>query len=144
MQQITYWMFVLNWPSVAIYQAIGCFSLVSQSNLWQGDSCSYGSSIVRSSALIKSCLGRFPLCAHIPFIKSSCYYSCFCFLLLLHPYCSHAPPMMREVSCLGYTPLEMCRISNLYPISPDVRCFSHYPGSGRIVQLSGTLYVFFI
>ena len=48
-------------PSGAIDQALGQVSqLVSQSNLWQGDSCSSGSSVGRSLAVVRSCSGLFP------------------------------------------------------------------------------------
>ena len=51
-----------------------------------------GSSIVRSSALVRPCFGTFPLCAHVPLFQISFYYSRVCFFLLLHPYCVGYPP----------------------------------------------------
>ena len=54
-------------------------------------------SIVRSLALVSSCLGLFPFVP--PFLSSRfltiLHYSCVCFFLLLHPYRFHA----RDVLC---------------------------------------------
>ena len=58
-----------------------------------------------SLALVRPCLGLFPLCAHGPLFQIS-YYSLallFCFFLLLHPCCSHAQCILCGIHtpCIG-------------------------------------------
>ena len=80
--------------------------LVSQSNLWQGDSRPSESSMSRFLALVRSCLGLFhfvPTFLSSRFLTTLLLYSCVYFFLFVNLYCSYAQGILCEIhtSCMG-------------------------------------------
>ena len=97
--------------SHAAIQVRSKYLLVSQSNLWQGDS---GSS--RSLALVRCFPSSRPRSTLSDFLILSFYYSGVCLLLLFHTYCSYARGILcgTHTSCMDPPSLQSMFKRHLY------------------------------